>query len=881
VIDRGTRLGPYEILEPIGAGGMGEVYRARDTRLERMVAVKVLPSHLSASSDVLQRFEREAKTISQLSHPNICALYDVGREGETEYLVMELLEGETLAERLVRGPLPIDQTLRFGAQIASALEAAHRRGIVHRDLKPSNVMLTKSGVKLLDFGLAKALAPPPTMESLTSAPTAAKDVTRPGMVLGTVPYMAPEQLQGRDTDSRADIFALGAVLHEMATGRKAFEGTSPVSIMSAILTSEPPAVSAVQPMSPPALDRLIRTCLAKDPDDRWQTARDVELQLSAITEGVSAPRAVAGSPRRLRTRWLPWLLAGAALAIAAAALLRGGASKPSPPSVIRFTAPPPPNGAFAIGGVESTVLALSPDGSQLAYLARDRESGPRIWLQPLAAFEPRPVPGTEGARSLFWSTDGHSIGFFVGNKLQRLDLPEGTPLTICDVPPGVGFSGTWGSGGDILFAAIQGEAIFRVSAAGGTPVRVLQPDPSRGEGRFSWPWFLPDGGRFLYLSRGLTGTSNVMLWAPGRPPTPVLPVSSRVQYTDPGFLVFARDGALLAQRLDPEHGRVIGEPFPIARSVRYFLSNGFAVFSVSRTGTLAFQSQDDVLRLLWFDRAGRQIGTVGPAGEYIHLAFSRDGRRVLFDRRRRGSGTPGIWSFDLERQTETPVTPGPETEAGPVMLPDGRSIVYSRVRGRSPQLVRRDLATGKEKDLLSFGAFQAAQDVSPDGETLLYAERSENGVFDIWTLPLSGGGKPAPFLQSAHNKSDARFSPDGRFVAFISSESGRPEAYLMPYPGPGEKIRVSPQGARVLRWSRDGEVLFVSDDNRMMTIPIRTTPSLQIGAPTELFALKGKSAWWNFDVSPDGKRFLAIVPEVIANELPLNVVVNWTSEAPR
>jgi serine/threonine protein kinase len=878
-----TRLGPYEILSPIGVGGMGEVYRARDTRLHRDVAIKILPQPLSSSAEVRQRFEREAKTISQLSHPHICALYDVGNQDGVEFLVMELLEGETLAERLVGGPLPLDQTLRFGPQIASALEAAHRKGIVHRDLKPSNVMVTKSGVKLLDFGLAKALAPAPTLESFTSAPTAAKDVTRPGMILGTVPYMSPEQLQGREADSRGDIFALGAVLYEMATGRKAFEGTSPVSIMSAILTSEPPPISSIAPMSPASLERLVRTCLAKDPDDRWQTARDVELQLTAIAEGVSAPHSPMTAPRPARARWLPWLVAGAALAIALVATLRKGS--PPVPSLrtIRFSVPPPANGAFVGYSVETTCFAVSPDGSRLAYVASDPQAGQRIFLRPLSGNEARPIPGTEGANSLFFSPDGRSIGFFAEGKLKRVELSGAAPVTICDVSlVGPYWSGTWGRGGDILFAGVtRGRPLLRVSAAGGVPAEVMRADLSRGEARLGWPWFLPDGERFLYLLRYLDGRGDVMLAEPGKRPRSILAVKSAVQYVDPGYLVFARDGVLLAQRFDPKSGRVAGEPLSIAEHVRYFLSTGAASLAASRDGTLVYQSQEDVKRLTWFDRTGRELDSVGPPGRYLSVSIAADGGRALVDRARPGIGTFGIWSLDLERATETPVTSGPETEVYPIWLPGGRSFAYSVDRGEAPQLYRKDLATGKEERLLSGAGFQWASDVSPDGRSLVYGEASEHGWFDLWTLPLTGGGKPVALLQAPFQKRIALFSPDGRYLAMLSTESGRYEVYVTPYPGPGERVRVSTGGAQSLRWSRDGrELLYLSTDGHMMSVPVKTSPSLELGVPTALFVVNGK-VWSDFDVAPDGKRFLAIVPKIVADEQPLDVIVNWTPETAR
>jgi serine/threonine protein kinase/Tol biopolymer transport system component len=877
----GSRLGPYEILAPIGAGGMGEVWKARDSRLDRTVAIKVLPAHLSSSEEMRRRFEREAKTISALSHPHICALYDVGNQDGAEYLVMELLEGETLAERVSGGPLPLDQTVRFGAQIASALEAAHRKGIIHRDLKPGNVMVTKSGVKLLDFGLAKALLPAPTMESLTSAPTAARDLSSPGMILGTVPYMAPEVLQGKEADSRADIFALGAVLHEMATGHRAFSGTSPVSIMSAILTSEPPAISSLQPMSPVSLDRLVRTCLAKDPDDRWQTARDVELQLSAIADTALAPQVAAASPRPSRTRWLPWFVAGAALVIAAVAMLRKGPPPAQPQPTIRFSVPPPANGAFSYH-VEVSFLAVSPDGSQLAYVASDPQGGKRIFLRPLSAREALPIPGTEGANSLFFSPDGRSVAFFAEGKLKRVELSGGAAVSICDVAlVGPYWSGTWGRGGEILFAGVtRGRGIFSVSAAGGVPAEAIRVDPSRGEARIGWPSFLPDGKRFLYLLRHLDGRGDLMLAEPGKRPRPVMPMQSAVQYVDSGFLVFASDGVLLAQRFDPDRGRVTGEPFSIAERVRYFASTGSASFAISRTGTLAYQSQQNASHLTWFDRSGHELGTVSSPGDYLSISISSDGRRALFDRARSGVWMWGVWSLDLERGTETPVASGPETEVYPVWLPGERSIALSIDRGSEPQLFRKDLATGREEKLLpGAGFFQWAQEVSPDGRSLVYSQASEHGWFDLWVLPLTGGGKPVAFLQAPFNKRDVRFSPDGRYLAMITAESGQPEVYVTAYPGPRERIRVSTGGAQCLRWSRDGrELLYISGDRHMTSVPVKTFPSLELGAPTTLFALIGAD-WMSFDVSPDGKRFLAIVPKTIADDLPLEVVVNWTAAA--
>ncbi|HVE66267.1 MAG TPA: protein kinase [Thermoanaerobaculia bacterium] len=900
-LNSGARLGPYEIVAPIGAGGMGEVYRARDTRLERTVAVKVLPSHLAASADSRQRFEREARTISQLSHPHICALYDVGHEGETEYLVMEYLEGETLAERLARGPLPLDQTVRFGVQIADALDRAHRHGVVHRDLKPGNVMVTRSGVKLLDFGLARTLERsldatgreqaaagqhPTAGVNATAVPTLMGNpgLTQRGTILGTLQYMAPEQLEGKEADARTDIFAFGCVLYEMATGNKAHAGATQASLISSILRDDPVPISQVQPMTPRALDRVVKVCLAKDPDDRWQSARDVGMQLSAVGEQALEPTSAAIVSRRPRIQWAPWLVAVLALIGGAIALLQARAPRTEPASTIRFSMSPPADGAFAFW-MEGSFLAVSPDGTQLAYVASDSRAGAksvgplppeekrRVFLRALSSPEARPIPGTDGANSIFFSPDGRSLAFFTKDKLKRVELSGGAPVTICDAVAG-GLSGTWSRSGEIIFGGPHRRALSRVSAGGGVPAEIFPVDPARGERRILWPSYLPDGERFLYLLRYADGRGDLMLAEPGRKPRPVMAVQSHAQYSDPGYILFAKEGTLLAQRFDAKSGSLKGDPFSVAETVRYALSPGTAAFAVSRTGTLVYQPNENVLRLAWFDRTGREVETVGSPGLIQNIAISPDGRRLLFDRARPGMRAFDIWLRDLERGTETPVTSALDTEVYARWLPDGR-IAYSVVRGSPPQLVRRNLATGREEDLLPGGKMQFGQDVSPDGKTLLYTERAD--FFHVWTLPLSGTGKPAPFLKAPFEKQDVRFSPDGRYVSMITDESGQPEAYVTAYPGPGERIRVSTGGAQSPRWSRDGrELLYLSGDRRLMSAPVRTSPSFELGAPRALFELAGRS-WSTFEVSADGKRFLAIVPEVVADELPISVVVSWAA----
>jgi Tol biopolymer transport system component len=574
------------------------------------------------------------------------------------------------------------------------------------------------------------------------------------------------------------------------------------------------------------------------------------------------------------------------LIAAGATFLMMRAPRTGPARTIRFSVAPPEGGAFAFW-IEGSFLAVSPDGSQLAYVASESPKGTagvgplpaegtrRVFLRPLAALDARPIPGTEGANSIFFSPDGRSLAFFTKDKLKRVDLSGGAPVSICDALAG-GLSGAWSRKGEILIAGPHRHSLSRVSAGGGEPEEIIRIDRARGEARIVWPSYLPDGERFLYLLRYTDGRGELMLGEPGRKPRPVMAVQSNTQYSDPGYLLFVKEGALLGQRFDAKSGTVKGDPFSVAESVRYALSPGTAAFAVSRTGTLIFQPHENVMRLAWFDRMGRELETVGPPGLYQNVAISPDGRRLLFDRARPGIRAYDIWLRDLERGTETPVTSAIDMESFPRWLPDG-NVAYSVVRGSPPQLVRRNLATGREEDLLPAGRMQFAQDFSPDGKTLVYVERTD--FFHLWTMPLSGNGKPTPFLQGPFEKDQVRFSPDGRYISMISEESGRPEAFVTAFPGPGERIRVSTGGAKSPRWSRDGrELFYLSGGGRLMSVGVRTAPSLDLGVPQPLFDPPGKWSWSTFDVSSDSKRFLAIVPEVVANELPLSVVANWTAE---
>ena len=704
-LNAGDRLGPYQIQAPIGAGGMGEVYRAQDTRLERTVAVKVLNAQLSASPELRQRFEREAKTISKLSHSHICALYDVGREGDTEFLVMEFLEGETLTQRLARGPLPADQVLRYGMEMAEALDQAHRQGIVHRDLKPGNVMVGKAGVKLLDFGLAKAVAPVRPVSGATALPTVggAADLTQDGTILGTFQYMAPEQLEGREADARTDIFALGAVLYEMATGRKAFSGRSQASLIGSILKDEPAAISTISPMVPPALDRVVRICLAKDPEDRWQSAHDIAAELKWIGEGsqagVAAPATVSTRRRsRERLAWAGFAVASLA-AIGLAALLLRRAPAPSRP--IRFEIVPSESAPYqGIGIAVASLPALSPDGRLLAFAAENDHRTMQLWLRPLDSLEARPIPGTENADYPFWSPDSRSIGFFADKKLKRVDAAGSPVQVVCDAVEGRG--GTWSRDGVILFAPSAASAIARVPAAGGAPSPALALDAAHGEDSQRWPFFLPDGRHFLYFSYlGANPESHDQNGGvragslDSKDTRPVAPNASNPAFVEPDQLLFFRGGNLLAQPFDVKTLQTTGEAVPVAERVASDDAKKLGFFTASSGGVLAYSRATKFpSRLLWLDRQGRQLGVVGEPGEFWDPRLSPDGRRLaLTVSDGPGAETGKLWVFDLVRGSKTRFAADSSFDDGPpVWSPDGNRIAYGSARGGASRLFLRPVA---------------------------------------------------------------------------------------------------------------------------------------------------------------------------------------------
>ena len=857
---------------------MGEVWKARDSRLDRTVAIKVLPPTLSTSAEVRQRFEREAKTISILSHPHICAVYDVGNQEGVEYLVMEYLEGETLADRLARGPLALEQSLRFGLEIADALDCAHRQGIVHRDLKPGNVMLTKSGVKLLDFGLAKVIQPGGSPQ-LTSLPTQAAPVTQAGTVLGTFQYMAPEQLEGKEADARTDIFSFGAVLYEMATGKKAFSGTSQASLISAIMTSEPPAVSAVQPMTPPALDRVVRTCLAKDPEERWQSARDVGLELRWIER--SAESGTEPARPKKSALFLPWAIA--ALSVLAALAFVAG-HRNAPKEVLRVSLPPPPNSSFYFLEANNGRVAISPDGRRLAFSALDAEGTLRLWVRPLDADSPFSIGGTEGAFFPFWSPDGHSLGFFAQGKLKTVgaSAAAASPRSIANVLEARG--GSWAPDGTILYSPWGAGGLYRVSASGGDPSLVTRLEGNERDHR--WPWFLPGGRRFLYEIR-FDQTERDAIYVgslDSKEKRFVLQADSDVVFAAPGFLFYRITDRLMVSAFDPDAVRLKGETVEVAKGIESFPPTGGSIFSVT-ADLLAYapHSSARLSRLVWLDRSGKELNALGAPANYIGPRVVRDGRHFAVSIIENFGSPPDVWLFDANLGTGTRMTHANRVSLMPVFTPDGSRVVFSSNRKGAWNLYETDgsSSTG-DRPVLENELPKWPCDFTPDGRFLLYREYSSETRGDLKFLEIAGDRKPRIFVATAYDEGAGVFSPDGRWVAYTSDESGRTEVHVTAFPDASRHYRVSSGGGSQPRWSPDGRELFYLSGNKMMSVPVqRQENDLAFGPGQVLFEQRfqtfGGTAFnisTRYDVSKDG-RILALLRASEDPPPPLTLVFHW------
>ncbi len=887
-VPAGTRLGPYEIVSAIGAGGMGEVYRARDTRLNRTVAIKVLLDHFADRSELRERFEREAQTIASLNHPHICTVYDVGREDSIDYLVMEYLEGETLAHRLAKGLLPLEQALQYAVQIADALDKAHRKGITHRDLKPGNIMLTKAGAKLLDFGLAKLrheTTAAPTI-SLSKLPTAGDPVTAEGTILGTLQYMAPEQLEGKEADARTDIFAFGVVIYEMVTGKKAFEGKSQASVIGAILKDDPPPISSFQPMTPPALDRIVKRCLAKDPDDRWQSARDICEQLRWLSESGPQPStgATAGAPSRKNWRkTIAWAAAGTLACVIVGITV--WMLKPASPAkqVSRTVIALSPGDQLA--ALDFPAVAISPDGTQIAYVAT--HAGTRqLFLRALDSLESRPLADTEGANTPFFSPDGQWLGFVTGGTLKKISVSGGTPVTLGTAPFPAGAS--WGSNGTIVFAPGTASVLEQISDAGGAQHALTHLDQGTIDHR--WPEMLPgsEGVLFDVMVGGPTDQRIVMQsLSSGRPAVAgerrdLIPGGTVPHYATSGHLIYAQGGNLMAVPFDPGRPVIAGAAVPVAAGILQTGLNGGVQYALSDTGSLVYIPGGNLAeeRLVWVNRNGTEQALPAPPRAYANPRISPDGRRVALQ------VAEQIWLYDFARDTMTRLT-FDGNNVVPVWTPDGKRVAFqSDKEGPLNIFWQPTDGSGGIERIATDEYTKVPRSFSPDGQLLTFMEVSPTTGRDIWVLRM-GDHKAQPFLRTQFNESVPAFSPDGHWLCYISDESGRVEVYVQPYPGPGGKYQVSTEGGTEPVWNPNGKELFYRSGDKMMAVEISTQPSFSAGKPKMLFQgpyLPTPLTFPSYDVSPDGQRFLMLkANERISSSSLTQIVVvqNWFEELKR
>jgi eukaryotic-like serine/threonine-protein kinase len=882
----GTRLGPYEIVDALGAGGMGEVYRARDTRLDRSVAIKVLPSHLAAEAEVQQRFQREARAVSSLNHPHICVLHDVGHENGIHFIVMELLEGETLAARLEKGPVAVNELLTIAAQVADALATAHRAGFVHRDLKPGNIMLARSGAKLLDFGLARetGLAASPGA-GLTQSPTLSRPLTAEGTIVGTFQYMAPEQLEGKEADARTDIFALGAVIYEMATGRRAFEGSSQASLIASILKETPAPISQVVPLTPPALEHVVKRCLAKDPDDRWQSARDVMLELGWIRDAGS--RAGVPSPvaaRRRKTSKIAW---GVAAVGVSAALVLGAllvARRPPAPEVVRFSVLPPPNHDFSTSQASS---ALSPDGKSFAFIAVDTVGTKRLWVRRFDARDAVALPGTEGANHVIWSPDSRTIAFFAEDKLRRITIANGAIQNLASTADGRG--GAWSPLGVIVYQPTAGGPLYKVSENGGEPSPVTAIDSTANESTHRFPCFLPDGRHFLYVSLPPKGyLFDVCVGSlDSFERKVILHAGGAAVYAEPGYLIFERGEQLVAQRFDSKRLEVVGDPIPIGETSGgnggYFGCHGA---SVSATGVLSHWIQDSPnTEVAILDRSGREIGKLAkPDGPVNEAVVSPKGDKIVMARWN-PDATSDLWIVDTARNVPTRFTADHSENFNSVWSPDGSRVLFtsSRLGGKENLYVKGFDGRDESLFLQSGNQFTKPETWSPDGSTILYHVLTGPNGADLWKV-RADGSDPQPFIASRFHEVSSAFSPDGHWVAYLSDQSGQMELYATSFPEPNRRIQISTGGVAYafasgrsgqVVWRKDGrEILYVSQDERsLMAVSVEPGDPPQFGTPHVLFRLPPTYIFVN--PTPDGQRFMASLVDLGGLPAAHTVVLNW------
>ncbi|MGE5325740.1 MAG: protein kinase domain-containing protein [Deltaproteobacteria bacterium] len=882
----GNKIGPYEIVSPLGAGGMGEVYRARDATLGRDVALKVLPDLVSRDPERTARFKREAQVLASLNHPNIAAIYGFEESTGVRALVMELVEGETIAERLKQGALPIEDALSIARQTAEALEAAHDRGIVHRDLKPANIKITHQGsVKVLDFGLAKALENDASgSSSVSNSPTLTVAATQAGVILGTAAYMAPEQAKGKPADRRADIWAFGCVLYEMLSGLRPFDGETVSDVLAGVIRAEPDW-KAMPAATPPRIGELVRRCLIKDPKHRLQAIGDARITIeelsggandssSALTSAVQV--AVAPPVGPASRRLLPWAIAG--LLLIACALLAVGyvSRKPIPAPSVQATISLPTE----LTQPDLDHFALSPDGRRLAFVAAASGERPRVWIRPLDSPTAQPLAGTDGATYPFWSPDSRYIGFFADGKLKKIDASGGAAQSLCDATEGRG--GTWGPKGDIVFAPGIYTGIYQVAESGGTPVQLTSLSNSGDSDRF--PSFLPDGEHVLFLYLTGSGKKDLLqvVSLNSKEVKTIAEIRSDAFYDPSGYLVYQREGSLVAQKFDVNNFTLSGDAFPIVDQIAFIVDRGNVLSSISNNGVMVYRGGKlgGDAQLTWFDREGNRLQTLGQPAQIFQPVISPDGKKVV-EQIIDASGKGTLWTVDVARGVPSRFTFQGPSDGWPVWSPDGKQIAYESNRGGNLEIfVKAASGVEEEKPLVTEEGESMPTDWSRDGRFLAYQKQSRTTKkFDIWILPMTGDRKTFSFIATEANEFDGVFSPDGRWLAYLSNETGRSEAYVVPFPGRSGKWQVSSGGAEWIFWVNGGkEIDYITPDSKWMAAEVNARgDEFSIGATKAVFggkSLPGSVIQPGLWITPDGKRLL--MPITNGNSsIQFSVMTNW------
>ena len=884
----GTQLGPYEIGSPLGAGGMGEVYRARDTKLGRDVALKVLPATFATDPERMARFRREAQVLASLNHPHIGAIYGLEDSGGVPALVMELVEGPTLADRIAPGAIPVDEALPIAREIAEALEAAHESGIIHRDLKPANIKVTPDGnVKVLDFGLAKALEGHPSSTDIHNSPTVTSMATQPGIILGTAAYMSPEQAKGKSVDRRTDIWAFGCVFFEMLAGKRPFEGETVSDALAAVIRAEP-EWSLLPSNAPQTIRNLLQRCLKKDPRQRLQAIGDARIAIEEVLSGASQDLLSAVEMRTAAwRRALSWTVATVAVILAALFAAKYFTRNPQPLPAIVSQITSPPNTRFVFTGINPGPPILSPDGKWLVFSAVGSDGRQLLWVRPLNSAAAKPLDGTDGATFPFWSADSRSLGFFANGKLNRLDVSGGPPLALCDVA--IGRGGTWGADGTILFTPNVSSPVFRIAASGGTPQPTTTLSESLNERSHRWPQFLPDNKHFLFFAqKAVVGIGGVYVGSlDGGAPKLIMQNDSNAVYSLSGDLLFVRQGILMAQRFNARQLRLDGDAVPLVEHVGVNAITSRAIFAVSETGIMVYEAGNatgDTDQLVWYDRTGKQIEATGTPGLYLEPSVSADGNKLAISSLAGGTGNLNIWVFDLARAAKTRLTFPPASDRQPNWAPDGKSVAFVSNRNGPPHIyLNASDGTGTPTALTVDDASEFAPRFSADGRYLLFERLAEqpNSRREIWGVLLSGDRKAFPVIQSQYDLFAPALSPDGKWLAYESRESGRPEICVIPFLHGTGKWEVSTGGGVLPRWRRDArELFYISTDNKIMSAEITEQgSSLLIGKVQSLFQINPVpfAGGSNYDVTSDGNKFVvaSLAPSQVSE--PLTVVINWTA----